>query len=435
MAEEKPREIAARLLSQRSEGRFIEDELDQALARSHWRVEDRRLVQELVFGVTRWRLTLDRLIDRKTNGSPQKPLVRAALSLGLYQMFWLDRVPSYAAVNEAVEICKRAGHAPQARFVNAVLRGYGREQAETRRWLDGLRDTDLSLAFSHPAWLCQRWTQRWGRERTLQLLEWNNLPPPTFARVNTLKTTPEALRKIWQAEPVEFTPAEFDWAAPGTVFQLQRHPPLAQLESFGSGLFYIQDPSTLLASTMLDPQPGEEILDLCAAPGGKTTHLAALTQNQGRISASDIDAGRLELVRENTRRLGASCVTLVPKDSLGEARFDRVLVDAPCSNTGVMRRRVELRWRVEASEVLRLAEAQLALLSQASRATRPGGTLLYSTCSLEQEENQAVVEKFLAGHPQFVLEAERQLTPFGQTPFGHGVDGAYCAKFRCAPRV
>ena len=199
------------------------------------------------------------------------------------------------------------------------------------------------------------------------------------------------------------------------------------MRSFKEGLFYIQDPSTLLAVAELDPKPGESILDLCAAPGGKTTFIAQRMQNRGRITAQDVQPERLELIRENYARLGVTCVeaSAAPSGVLVNPakKFDRILVDAPCSNTGVMRRRIDLRWRIQPEEIQRLRTEQLALLTQAAPRLKPGGTLVYSTCSLEPEENSEVVKEFLAAHAQFKLEQERELLPFADA-----VDGAYVAK-------
>jgi 16S rRNA (cytosine967-C5)-methyltransferase len=418
---EKPREIAVSVLNQRKKGRFIEVLLEEALAASQLRPEDRRLLQELVYGVARWELTLDWLIARKTGRKTQKPMVQNLLRLALYQMFWMDRVPSYAAVNETVEICKSKGLLPQARFVNALLRAYGREAAETHAKLNEFRKTDLSLGYSHPEWLCRRWQERWGEEATAMLLEWNNAPPPTYARVNRLKVSADELIAVWQKEGVSFEEGSFDWIPAGTVWRLLQYSGLGTLESFRSGLFYIQDPSTLLAPGLLQARPGENVLDLCAAPGGKTTYLAQLMRNQGRIVARDIEPARLDLVKENAERLGASCVEITPAT---EEFFDRVLVDAPCSNTGVMRRRVELRWRIRPEEIQRLALTQHTLLAKAAKHVRAGGTIVYSTCSLEPEENERVVRGFLETHSEFRLDLERELTPVKDR-----VDGAYCARF------
>jgi 16S rRNA (cytosine967-C5)-methyltransferase len=418
---EKPRQIAVYILSERHKGAYIEALLDAALAKSVLKPEDRRFLQELVYGAVRWELTLDWLISEKTGGKPQKPVVQNLLRLALYQMFWLERVPSYAAVNETVEICKQSGLQSQAKFINAVLRGYGREAEYTRTRLQEWRASKPWLACSHPEWLYQRWGKQWGLQKALQLMDWNNSPPPTFARVNRLKTTPERLIETWRIEDVNFESITRPWVPANTIFRLLNHPPLAALGSFQQGFFYVQDPSTLLAPGLLDVQKGSSILDLCSAPGGKTTYIAELLQNDGRIVAQDIDPVRLRTVTENAARLGVTCIAT---DTLSDTElFDRVLVDAPCSNTGVMRRRVELRWRIRPEEITRLAATQLQLLQNAARRTRPGGVVVYSTCSLEREENQQVVTRFFASNNDFRLDAEREITPMTDA-----VDGAYCAR-------
>jgi 16S rRNA (cytosine967-C5)-methyltransferase len=235
---------------------------------------------------------------------------------------------------------------------------------------------------------------------------------------------------------VQYDLVRRDWIEENLVFELKTCPPLAGLASFQQGLFYVQDPSTLLAPKELDPRPGETVLDLCAAPGGKLSYLAQLMGNQGRLVAYDTAPDRVKFILQNCARLGISCVSTLeppgpgdpaagPLGGLGAAstRFDRILVDAPCSNTGVMRRRVDLRWRIRPEDIQRLRGVQADLLRQAAALLRPGGRLVYSTCSLEPEENQEVVAQFLGRHPGFTLEHERELLPFADA-----VDGTYLAR-------
>lgn len=425
---EKPRQIAARLLVRHArEGGFIEVLLDQALATASLAPADRALVQELTFGVVRWQRTLDWLIDRHTDGRPQATELLVLLRLGLYQVFWLDRIPDHAAVNETVDAAKELGLGAKAGFINAVLRTCLRERPANAAALGDLKRIHPALGYSHPDWLVERWTQRWGVERTTRLLEWNNTPPPVYARRNALRISAEKLIEHWNAEKVAHEAVELDWAPGRIVFRLLSPPPLLSLPSFQQGFFYIQDPSTLLAVHALDPKPGQSILDLCAAPGGKTTYIAQRMENRGYIMAQDLDVRRRELVRQNCERLGVSIVNISRATGtvnleLSEP-FDGVLADAPCSNTGVMRRRVDLRWRVEKAELERLRAVQADLLHRSFLQLKPGGTLVYSTCSLEPEENQEVVQQFLAEHPTFRLDFERELLPFAD-----GVDGAYVAR-------
>jgi len=421
-----PREIAVRLLQPRGpQPDYLEHRLDAELAGLAG--PDRGLCQELACGVVRWQATLDWLIGRKTAGRTQKPGLQTLLRLALYQMFWLDRIPDHAAVNETVELAHRLGFGPQAGFVNAVLRGYARERDATRNALEALKREHPALGWSHPEWLCDRWQARWGGEKLQSLLEWNNTPPKTFARVNTLKTEAGRLCELWRNEGVDYDFLQREWTGENLVFELKSHPPLTELASFQKGFFYVQDPGTLLAVRLLDPKPGETILDFCAAPGGKTTFIAQLMENRGRLIAQDRQKPRLQMIRDNCTRLGVTCAetsnydgSIFPELNI---HFDRILLDAPCSNTGVMRRRVELRWRLRPEEIQRLRGLQLELLGDAAGIVKPGGILVYSTCSLEPEENGEVVKEFLAGHPDFHLETERELLPFVD-----GVDGAYAAR-------
>ena len=444
-----PRQIAARVLRQwHDNGGFVEDLLENAGAGAQLPPADRALCQEIVYGAVRWQATLDWLVARKTAGRKQKPALQNLLRLGLYQIFWLDRIPGHAAVNETVELAKHNGFGAQAGFVNAVLRGYLREADATKKLLADLKISQPAIGWSHPEWLVARWQKRWGVENTAALLEWNNTPPKTFARVNCLKTDAGRLLEKWRAENVEYDFVRRGQLEENLVFELKSHPPLAKLESFRQGWFYVQDPSTLLAACILGAQPGETIMDLCAAPGGKTTFIAQLMNNQGRIVAMDGSGERLKLLEENCVRLGVTCVETgrsrgnepltsksevsqrLPAASPANRQFDRILVDAPCSNTGVMRRRVDLRWRIQPEEIQRLRDIQRDLLQQAAAKLKPGGVLVYSTCSLEPEENQEVVRPFLNDHADFKLECERELLPFVDN-----ADGAYVARLERLPSI
>lgn len=462
MSGEKPREIALDVLLKRQTGSYVEDMLDTALARASLNPADRGLCQELVYGVVRWQTTLDWLIDQKTDKRPQKPALRELLRLGLYQIFWLDRIPNHAAVNETVTAARRRGFSTQAGFINAILRAYLREEDATRKNIAFLKTSNPALGYSHPGWLFNRWEKRWGREQAVSLLQWNNTPPKTFARVNLLKADPAKLLNQWREEKVDYDFVHRDWFPENLVFELKSHPSLASLVSFQQGLFYVQDPSTLLAVQSLDPQPGEHILDLCAAPGGKLTYIAQLVRNEARLEAWDISPARLKLVEENCRRLGVTCAKfpergpaqreiasapteseIAPKSTRGEGNergsgvnaapqtlpqgpsgsYDKILIDAPCSNTGVLRRRVDLRWRIKPEEITRLRQVQFDLLGNAARLLKPGGAIVYSTCSLEPEENEELVADFLKSNPGFRMTSQQ-----ARLPFVDKTDGAYVAK-------
>jgi 16S rRNA (cytosine967-C5)-methyltransferase len=413
---ENPRQIALRVLQARREGDFTEALLEQALDPAKTRISalDRGLCQELVYGIVRRQATLDWLIIQKTEGRQQNAGIQNLLRLGLYQIFWLDKIPPHAAVHETVELAKREGYGPKAGFINAVLRGYLREFDATKKALVDLKTSNPALGFSHPQWLVEKWQKRFGDERTRQLLEWNNTPPKTFARINTLKIDAGKLIEKWREENVEYDFARHGFLPENTMFELKAHPPLASLQSFRDGWFYIQDPSTLLAPLELAPQLGETILDLCAAPGGKTMFMAEQMNNEGKIIASDVSEDRIKLIQENCQRLGVTCVEAIQNSKLKNLGFDKILIDAPCSNTGVLRRRVDLRWRISPEEILRLQRTQLDLLKQAAPMLKPGGILVYSTCSLESEENTVVIQEFL-----------RELLSFADN-----ADGAFVARLK-----
>jgi 16S rRNA (cytosine967-C5)-methyltransferase len=421
-----PRQIAVRLLRDAElPGDFLEHRLERDRFVQELRPEDRRLVQELLFGVVRWRATLDWMIHQRTEGRPQLPLTMTLLRLAFYQLFWLDRVPAYAVLNDSVEMARRTGGEGLGKFINAVLRGATRDREAIGQAFDALQQSDPATAWSHPAWLVKRWQELFGAAATRRLLEWDNTPPETYVRLNPRRLSMEKLIELWRDERVEYDFKGYDWTTENLVCQLGAHPPLARLRSFVRGGYYVQDPSTLLAVRELAPKAGETILDYCAAPGGKSTFIAQLMEDKGIITAHDPSIERLRLVRENASRLGLSSVfptNVAPSPMRERGRYDRVLVDAPCSNTGVLRRRLEARWRLREEEIPRLAAQQLRTLLEVADLLKAGGRLVYSTCSLEPEENRAVVDRFIAQRPNFSFVRDRQLSPLKEK-----VDGAYVA--------
>lgn len=372
---------------------------------------DRGLCRELVFGCVRWERTLDHLIDARIKDREPPAIARNILRLGLYQLFWLDRIPEHAAVNESVALAKSSGASRLKGFINAVLRHYQREGDATRQILRQWREEQPGLGHSHPDWLLDRWRNQFGPEATHRLLEWNNVPASNYARVNTLKIDRDGLMARWADEGVSCKPVDADWA-PDLFLEIDEASAIAELPSFREGCFYLQDPSTALACRLLDPQPGESILDLCAAPGGKTTLMAQLANDQAEIIAHDKSVKRLRRVRENCERLGLKSVRefVSTHGQLKGRQFDKILLDVPCSNTGVLRRRIDLRWRLNETEIERLMKFQRGLIDQAQEYLKPGGRLVFSTCSIEQDENTADLE----------FTESRQLTPFAD-----GVDGAF----------
>lgn len=424
-----------RILLRHSEGRdYVEDLFEDVISSSGLKPVDRALVQEIAYGCVRWQSTLDHFLERLTKGRTQLPNMRVLLRCGLYQILMLDRIPAHAAVNETVNLAREIGLEQHTGFVNAVLRAAERDREQLLQEWATLKASLPATGWAHPKWLIARWEKRMTPEELQGLLEWNNQPPPVYARLNPIRALPEQTIQSWRDEGIGYDFCSFDWVPDNLVFRLKSVPALDKVASFKKGSFYVQDPSTLLAVTTLDPQPGERILDLCAAPGGKTTFIAQLIDDDGEIFASDADERRLTQVVENCKRMHITSVTPYTAVDLRNYRdndgdpFDRVLVDAPCSNTGVIRRRVDLRWRVTPGEIDRLKNTQLELLNRAAALVKPGGLIVYSTCSLEPEENGGVVATFRKAHSGFTLESERSLFPPRDQ-----VDGAYVAALR-APK-
>ncbi len=383
---------------------------------------DRGLIQELCYGTIRWQAALDWLVERRTPDRRPPPAALSLARLGLYQLFWLDRVPDHAAVNETVEAARTLDLDAQTGFLNALLRGYARESDATRLLLADLKISDPAVGWSHPRWLVERWRHRLGDAALQSLLAWNNTPAQVFARINTLRTDAGRTIEAWRTEGVEYDFGRWDWVPDTLVFRLRRHPPLDKLKSFEDGWYYIQDPSTILSVAMLAPKPGERILDLCAAPGGKATLIAQFLDNDGRVIAAEPDPRRQERLRQNCERLGADVEVIGPEYADPMGPYDAILVDAPCSNSGVFRRRIEARWRLTLQELGRFEKTQSELLDTAAPLLRPGGRLVYSTCSMEPEENRDRIDAFLAAHPGFRLDTARQLDPSRDN-----ADGAYAA--------
>lgn len=427
--QQKPRQIAARILFEWEAGnQFAESILRENLSQSNLKPIDRHMVQEMVFGVIRNLILLDTWIDEKATRPPGKTRARTMLRLGLYQIAFMDRIPEHAAVHETVSTARDLRLHSQAGFINAILRGFLREKVTYLKRLEDWKITKPNVAFSHPDWLFKKWKNQFGDAEGKKILQWNNQIPSSYARWNPLCGSIEELEKAWSEEGVVRKEVNFPWSEGFKIYRivsLPRQPD--KLESFKDGRFYLQDPSTLLSVNLIDSKPGEAILDTCAAPGGKTCAMAAQMNNNGTILATDPDQGRLRRLRENTERLGVknAFTTTHPSKSKENqpTAFDGILIDAPCSNSGVMRRRLDVRWRLSVQEIKIITKQQIEILKEYAKLLKPGGRLVYSTCSMEPEENHQILSQFLEENPAFILANEQQLTPFE-----HGVDGAYAAR-------
>jgi 16S rRNA (cytosine967-C5)-methyltransferase len=387
----------------------------------------RAFVNEVVQGCVRWKGMLDWVIDRYA-ARPPAPPIRALLMVGLYQLLRMDSVPVFAAVNETVDAARRGGQGRFTGFLNGVLR---RADREREALLAELARQDLAVRESHPETLVRRWISRYSEADTEALCRWDNQPPFVVVRVNILRTTPEAYAAQLQAAGIEARPVPAPAVACLTLAHGAR---VDQLPGFAEGLFTVCDPSTLRAVELTGAQPGERVLDACAAPGGKTIMLAQRMGDRGVIVAMDVSAARLERVHENVARLGLQSVRTVAGSAAdqqavakvtADGLFDRVLLDAPCTNTGTLRRRPDARWRFTSEHLETAVRRQRALLDTVSAAVKPGGILVYSTCSIEPEENEAQVGTWLREHPGFTEVAREALFPPRS-----GTDGAFCAALR-----
>jgi len=418
LREKKPRAICLDILNRVEETALHPDRLltDSFKRYRYFNSLDRAFLTELTYGVIRWRERLDWVIRLFSKISIEKIELETLniLRLGLYQILFLSRTPSSAAVNESVELAKRIRGKGGAGFVNAVLRSAIRQKDEIH-YPDIHEDPilHLSVVQSHPLWLVQRWVRERGVEETLQICMFNNQISPLTLRTNTLKINRENLLEKLKEE--ELSPIPTVYSEEGIV--LQHPPPTSELPFLRKGLAIIQDEASQLVTSILDPKPGEQILDACAAPGGKTTHMAQRMENQGGIYALDLSNAKLDLIEGLCERLGIGIIKTVKGDASKilpvpqGMKFDRILADVPCSGFGTLRRNPDLKWRRGEVDIQRMSRLQFSILLNLSGYVKEGGVLIYSTCTVFREENEEVVEKFLEARPEFQLDRMDNLLP------------------------
>ncbi len=442
-----PRRIALDILLRIArEKAFADQLLDHELTHGNLQGPDRGLLTELVYGVSRWQGRLDHILSQCSS----RPLARlerqvlVLLRLGLYQVIMLDRIPVSAAVNETVKLANAL--VPKAAgFINAVLRQADRER-EKISYPDQQQDTAAYLAarYSEPLWLTSQWLQQLGPAEAEQLARAMNEPPPLTIRSNTLRCERGELLQILGNEGALAEPCRY---APDGIILRGAPQPVSRLQSFQQGLWTVQDEAAQLVSLLLAPAAGDKVLDLCAAPGGKSTHLAQMMANQGEITACDVNQRKLDLVNETARRLGITSITTrllnpaATASRLGREQFQRIMIDAPCSGLGVLRRNPEGKWRKTLADITQLAAQQRLLLGLAAERLAENGILVYATCSTSEAENEAVIDDFLSQQPDFVLEDVKELFPdlagfatsrglFRSWPHRQGMDGFCAARLR-----
>ena len=440
-----PRDLALKVLQQVAEdGAYANLALSAQLERSGLNAADRRLATRLVYGVLREQALLDHILLqflRGGKGFNKLPLkIKICLRLGLYQLWRMDKIPVSAAINESVKLAKKHGHQGTAGLVNAVLRNIDRSRDEVKL---PTKESDpaeyLSVCYSHPRWLVDMWLDEFGYEVTEALCRHDNAAEELCLRVNTLRTTRDELTERLNAAGMQAEPGKY---APEAL--LVTESARAELQNIiDEGLVYPQHQSSMLAAHALNPQPGSRVVDLCAAPGGKTTHLAQLMENKGEIRGFDLHPHKIKLIEDNCRRLGIDIVKAAAGDSRKPPKelngwADYVLADVPCSGLGVLRTRPDARWQKQPEEVNELAVIAAEILDAAAKIVKPGGVLLFSTCTVTHKENAENARAFLARHPEFEPEALAGiLAPWADgdaflriMPHLHGLDGFFLARFR-----
>ncbi|OWY66778.1 16S rRNA (cytosine(967)-C(5))-methyltransferase [cyanobacterium TDX16] len=473
---ENPRQLAFIALKAVHRDAYADVALDRVLSQSNLTAIDRRLVTELVYGSVRRMRSLDTLIDRlaKKKSHQQPPDLRTILHLGLYQLCYLTQIPSSAAVNTTVELAKTNGLAGLKGFVNGILRQFIREMEGSREHLAGSREQGaegqrgrgaegqqltvncqlsgviplpedpverLGILHSYPNWMIELWLEQLGLEETEQLCEWFNRSPAIDLRVNTLQTSIEQVETQLQAAGVSVTRLPH---LPQALRLTGNIGAIQNLPGYSAGWWTVQDSSAQLVSHVLAPQAGEVVIDACAAPGGKTTHIAELMQDRGTIWACDRTTSRLNKLKTNAERLQLRSIKICPGDSRSLPQFtniaDRVLLDAPCSGLGTLHRHADARWRQTPASVQELANLQKELLDCTATWVKPGGILVYATCTLHPLENERAVEWFLSSHPQWQIDPlppDSPTTPFSTAvgwlkifPHQHQMDGFFMVRLK-----
>jgi 16S rRNA (cytosine967-C5)-methyltransferase len=386
--------------------------------------DDRAFVTELVYGIVRRKLALEYIEQKYVNNRPENYIL-AALHVGVYQLCFMDNVEEYAAVHETVEAVKSRRHKDAIRaagMINAVLRNIQEEKAAI---LQNLKKQSDEIRLSHPESLINRWVKQYGERDTLQLCEWNNQPAETILRVEPARIEPDEFIKALEAAKIYAEPHPFPSAE--TFLILPRGVAVPKVPGYKEGWFTVQDPATSVSVELLDPRPGESVLDACAAPGGKTAMMAGMMEGKGELVAMDVHDDRLDTLQDTIQRTGWDFVKILKGDaSKGfpekTKQFDAILLDVPCLNTGVLRRRVDARWRFTRDRIEMIKKTQRQILNAMSKHVKPGGRMVYSTCSLEVEENEEMVSRWAREHGEFRLVKAKRLFPPKS-----GTDGAYAA--------
>lgn len=404
---------------------------------------DENLTRGIVYGVLENRIYLDWTISKFSKIKIKKiaPIILEILRIGVYQIIFMERIPDSAAVNESVKLAKKYSHKGAVGYVNGVLRNIARNKEE----IDNINIKDkleyISIKYSHPKWMVRRWIEDFGEEFTLKLCKANNEKPKLNIRTNTLKTDRKTLKKSLEGKG--YSILETKYALDGLIVENPYR--ITDIDEFKNGLFTIQDESSMLVSQIMNPKKNSTIIDICSAPGGKTTHMAQHMEDEGSIIARDIYDHKLKLIKNNSSRLGINIIKTELFDALNIdekllSKADYILVDAPCSGLGLIRRRPEIKWNRKEEDIQEIKETQYKILKNGSKYLKPGGILVYSTCTIEREENINIIREFISENDSFELLSFKSLLKFEEGfetakdgyielfPHIHGTDGFFIAK-------
>lgn len=386
-------------------------------------VKDVNFISEMVYGVVTWKLTIDTILAKHSKIKINKisKWVKMILRIGIYQIVFLDKVPKRAAVNESVNLCKKYGY-KSVNFVNAILRKVEKSDYEELSKIENEVER-ISTMYSMPIWMVEKLLQEYGSQKAEEICIHSNQKPKMTIRVNTLKTTIQELKKKMEQREIQYEEADLE-----NFLFIKQIKGISNLDLFKEGFFTIQDEGAGNIGYFVNPKENEMVLDACSAPGGKTTHLAELMKNKGKIEAWDLHVNRIKLVEQNAKRLGISIITTKQKDALQyeekyKEKFDKILLDVPCMGLGVIKRKPDIKWKKTKEDIADLVRVQKEILQICSQYLKPGGEIVYSTCSILKEENEKVIEEFIHGKDFDIIE-QKNILPEQNT------DGFFMCKLR-----
>ncbi|MBI9011655.1 MAG: 16S rRNA (cytosine(967)-C(5))-methyltransferase RsmB [Clostridiales bacterium] len=424
------RKVVLETLNEIDNNKFTNKLIQEIQKREDIESRDMGFISKIVYGVVENRMYLDYVVRKFSSIRLKKiePEILNILRMSAYQIIYLTKVPNSAVVDEAVKLTKKVNKRHSG-FVNGILRNMIRNLETVE--LPKADNERLSIQYSHPLWMVDRWLAVYGLSFTEDLLKANNETPHLVLRTNTLLINREDLMTKLKSSGLECKKS--DIVEEGIIITSLGSLSIDQIPEFGLGYFTIQDESSMMVSRILDPKAGEYILDLCAAPGGKTTHISQLMENKGQVYACDITEKKLDLVKENIKRLKLNNIRLFENDAtvFNESfvdKFDKVLVDAPCSGLGIIRRKPDIKYQKTEADILALNDIQMTILDQASKYIKQGGVLVYSTCTIEPSENRLMVEAFLKSHTDFEILPINEDKDLQLYPNVDETDGFYCCK-------